>query len=258
MADGLIGYTGFVGGTLLRQRRFDDLYRSTNIGEIAGKEYGLLICAGAPAAKWKANKEPEEDRRNLARLMEALEKTRARTAVLISTIDVYPNPALVYEDTPFDAEAGGAYGRNRYELERFFARQFPEGFIVRLPGLFGEGLRKNFLFDLIRNPDSLKLTDRRSLFQFYNMARLWRDLETITGSGVRLFNVATPPVESGEVARRCFGVDFDNETGNGPVSYDMRTRRAAVFGRADEYIVSREEVMEEISAFAAREKAAQA
>src|ERR1035438_6640114 len=104
MASALIGHTGFVGGTLLRQRGFDDLYRSVNIGEIAGKEYDLLICAGAPAAKWKANKEPEEDRRNLLSLMEALGKTRARTAILISTIDVYASPAGGYEDTPIDGK----------------------------------------------------------------------------------------------------------------------------------------------------------
>ena len=34
MANALIGFTGFVGGTLLRQTQFEALYRSTNIKEI--------------------------------------------------------------------------------------------------------------------------------------------------------------------------------------------------------------------------------
>ena len=62
MTDALIGYSGFVGGTLLRQRAFEARYRSTNIGSIAGGEFELVVCAGAPAQKWIANRDPEADR----------------------------------------------------------------------------------------------------------------------------------------------------------------------------------------------------
>ena len=68
MADALIGYTGFVGSNLLRQRAFDATYNSKNIGDIAGREFELLVCAGAPAAKWLANSKPDEDAANLDRL----------------------------------------------------------------------------------------------------------------------------------------------------------------------------------------------
>ena len=57
MSEALIGYTGFVGQTLLRSKDFDDLYRSTNIQEIKNKSYDLVVGAGAPAKKWLANKE---------------------------------------------------------------------------------------------------------------------------------------------------------------------------------------------------------
>ena len=40
----LIGFSGFVGGTLLKQACFEDLYRSTNIGEIEGKSFDLVVC----------------------------------------------------------------------------------------------------------------------------------------------------------------------------------------------------------------------
>ncbi|WP_240726031.1 MULTISPECIES: hypothetical protein [unclassified Escherichia] len=59
--DALIGYSGFVGTTLLRQRRFDALYRSTNIDEIFGKTFDTVVCAAAPAQKWLANKDPADD-----------------------------------------------------------------------------------------------------------------------------------------------------------------------------------------------------
>ena len=61
MNSALIGYTGFVGGNLLRQFAFTDLYNSTNIETIAGRAYDLIVCAGAPGVMWKANKEPALD-----------------------------------------------------------------------------------------------------------------------------------------------------------------------------------------------------
>ncbi len=70
--DALIGYSGFVGTTLLRQRRFDAQYRSTNIGEIVGKTFDTVVCAGAPAQKWLANKDPADDIKKINNLIEKL------------------------------------------------------------------------------------------------------------------------------------------------------------------------------------------
>ena len=60
MSRALIGYTGFVGGNLHLQTPFDDVYNSKNIDSLRGKSYELVVCAGAPGVKWKANKEPEK------------------------------------------------------------------------------------------------------------------------------------------------------------------------------------------------------
>ena len=255
MRTALIGYSGFVGSTLLTQTTFDDLYRSTNIHEIEGRSYDFLVCAGAPAAKWKANRFPAEDAENLLRLERLLETTTAWTAVLVSTVDVYPRPIGVYEDSVIQEMEAHPYGRHRLNLEQFFTRHFSRAFVIRLPGLFGRGLRKNFIFDLIRNPQSLHLTHRDSIFQFYNMARLWDDLRRVTSRDVRLINMATPPVSARELARRCFGIKFDITTAAEPVQYDMRTHYASLFGATGEYIVSREEILNGISRFVEEETA---
>jgi hypothetical protein len=255
MANTLIGYTGFVGGVLSLQPGFDDLFRSTNIGEIAGREYDLLVCAGAPAAKWKANQRPEEDLANLRTLMASLSAARAKNAVLISTVDVYPDPQCVYEDAVIDPALGNAYGRHRLLLEQFFAEHFASSYIVRLPGLFGRGLKKNFIFDLVRNPASLSMTHCDSVFQFYNIERIWNDIQALIVSGVRLCNLATPPVSAKRVASDCFGFSFDNITDAGPVRYDIRTHHASVFGRSGDYISSLDEILRQIADFATGEKA---
>ena len=114
---GLIGHTGFVGGTLMRARDWDALYNSANITEIADESFDLLVCAGVSAVKWLANKDPEADRAGIKRLTDPLSTVRAREVVLISTIDVYPDPARGGDEgTVIDPAVNHPYGRHRFEL----------------------------------------------------------------------------------------------------------------------------------------------
>src|SRR5947209_7600902 len=103
MSTALIGNTGYVGSTLLRQTRFDELYHSTNIARIEGRHFDLVVCAGLPAAKWLANQDPTSDLANVQSLMKSLKTITAERFLLISTVDVYHQPAGVDEDSPIDA-----------------------------------------------------------------------------------------------------------------------------------------------------------
>ena len=91
---------GFVGSNLLRQSEFHKLYNSRNITDIQGQEFDYLVWAGAPAVKWLANKEPENDRENLLNLMNCLQSVKTQKLVLISPVYVYLEPLEVDEDTP--------------------------------------------------------------------------------------------------------------------------------------------------------------
>ena len=253
MASCLIGSTGFVGSTLLQQIQFDELYRSTNIAEIAGKSFNLLVCAGAPAAKWKANQDPEADWSNLERLMSCLRETRAERVVLISTVDVYRSPAGQDETTPADAVE--PYGKHRYALEEFVYNEFSSATVIRLPGLVGTGLRKNFLYDLAHH-NALHVTHADSVFQFYDMGRLWSDVERVLAAEEPLVNFATAPVRAGDVAEHCFDMSFTNRTEKPAVRYDMHTRFAGLFGHENPYMLSTEEVYEAVRRYAVGVRAA--
>jgi hypothetical protein len=255
MATALIGYSGFVGGSLLRQASFDDLYNSANIAEVEGQNYELIVCAGAPAVKWQANRQPGADWANLSRLMDHLAKVSAENFLLISTVDVYPAPRGVNEDSAIEASEAEPYGRHRRRLEEFVRGKFARACVVRLPGLFGEGLKKNFIYDLMHE-NCLHLTHAASVFQFYDLSRLWADLQTALCHGLPLVNFATEPVEARDVAARCFGLSFDNVTAQPPTHYDLRTKYAALFGGRGEYFYSAEETFERIRRFAASRGAA--
>jgi nucleoside-diphosphate-sugar epimerase len=248
----LIGYTGFVGGNLLAQRAFDALYNSSNIEEIAGRSFDLIVCAGAPAEKWKANAEPERDLANIERLAAALARASARRFVLLSTVDVFGSAIAVDEQSPVSTEGLHAYGRHRRMLEARIASSF-ETTIVRLPGLYGPGLKKNVIFDFLHDNDVQKV-DSRGVFQFYDTTRLWSDVDIAVRSRLPLVHLATEPVSVAAVARVAFGIEFDNRVAPAPARYDMRTRHAALFGGEGPYIEDSGRVLHGIAAFVARER----
>ena len=252
MPDALVGFTGFVGGNLLRQRRFDDLYNSRNIESIAGKEYELLVCAGAPAEKWKANRDPETDHANIQRLLTSLQQVRARHVVVVSTVDVYPAPVGVDEDTLIDRNACHAYGKHRLMLEEALAHQF-QTTIVRLPGLFGKGLKKNIIFDPLHD-NLVQQVHCESVFQFYDLEHLWTDVETARRGGVSLVNFATEPTSVGEVAAAGFGRVFANRPESPPARYDFKSRHASLFGGHSGYLYNKQQVLSGIAAFVAAER----
>ncbi|HVE85341.1 MAG TPA: pyridine nucleotide transhydrogenase [Myxococcales bacterium] len=248
MANALIGYTGFVGSNLLKQASFEGLYNSKNVGTIAGKIYDLVVCAGAPAEKWKANQDPEADRKVIGQLTAALEQVNAAQVVLISTVDVYPNPVEVDEGAEIEPDLATPYGRHRFGLEVFLTARF-NTLVVRLPGLYGQGLKKNVIYDFIHQ-NMLEKIHADSAFQFYGLDRLWADVEVALGAALKVVNFATEPVSVREVAREAFGVEFDHRPeGMAPARYDVRTRFAAALGGKDGYLQTREQVLAGITAF---------
>ena len=146
--DLLVGSTGFVGGNLMAAHSFAAACHSTDIAAQFSTAPDLCVYAGVPAAMFLANADPEADLAVMAAARENLRKIAPRKLVLISSIAVYADSRGKDEaDAPTPADLP-AYGRNRLQLEHWVRQDFPDALIVRLPALYGLGLRKNFLFDL--------------------------------------------------------------------------------------------------------------
>lgn len=257
MPDALIGFSGFVGQTLLRQRAFDDLYRSTNIGTIDGRAFGTVVCAGAPAQKWLANRDPEDDRRKIDALIERLDTIDCRHFTLISTVDVFGRPVGVDEASEVDENGLHAYGLNRRRLEQFVASRFDDHLIVRLPGLVGPRLRKNVIFDLL-NGNNLHAIDGRAQFQFYPMVNLSHDLELARAARLKLVHLTAEPLVVADIAKQAFGMSLDRAPEGAAARYDMRSLHAQVFGPAQHFQYSARETMLAIRAYAQSEPTASA
>jgi hypothetical protein len=219
MVSALIGHTGFVGSNLARQMHFDEFYNSKNIEEIRGRSFDLVVCAGAPGAKWYANAHPREDYDSIAQLVSALRNAEIRTLILISTID-----AIIAKD---------AYGENRRFLEIVNLHRG----IVRLPALFGLGLKKNALYDLMRGKRLDEIAPNAT-YQWYPLRRLAVDINRVNGE----VNFTSDPIAMSEIRDRFFpGLEIGPWREDAP-SYNVegdpafRLSKAEVFGEMEAFL----------------------
>jgi len=254
----LIGHTGFIGGNLARQTAFTDFYNSKNIGEIEGREFGLMVVSGVTATKWWANQNAEEDRRRIDSLLGNLSKVKAERVFVISTVDVYPVTRGVDESFDCHAAANHAYGVNRLYFEDEMKRLFPEARVVRIGGVFGHGLKKNLIYDLLHD-NGVEKINLGSSFQFYDVGGLWNDLVRMEDNDLSLVNLLTEPVTMGEIVERVFrDAAWGKVVGTEPgplAAYDVRTKYAEEMGGAGGYLASKAEVLDGLEAFVAAETA---
>lgn len=246
--DALIGHTGFVGSNLARERAFGAFFNSANIGEVAGRAFGTVVCAGVSAVKWLANREPERDAAAIEALTSPLATMRCARFVLVSTVDVYPVPVGVTEEDVPDAALAEPYGRHRRALEEWVMARFPCHHILRLPALFGPGLKKNALFDLMHghmcdriNPDAA--------FQWYPLTRFAADLARVLDAGPAVLNITAEPIAMRVIRDRFFpGLAIGAPALPAP-RYDVRTRHAALLGGRGPYHLDASQVLEEMGRF---------
>ena len=253
----LVGWSGFVGGSLDARIAPVARFRSTDVDQLPAADVDEVVCAGAPAEKWRANAEPEADWAGIRRLIDALDGSRATSCVLVSTVDVFADSRGVDETTPADTTQEQAYGRHRALLEEFVRERFDDVLVVRLPGMYGPGLKKNLVYDLVHQPEA-RFAHEDSGFQFYDVRDLWGHVLLARDAGLSVVNLATEPVTSAQVARECFGVDYRCDD-RPRVAYDLYTAHAAeLAGREGPYLRSADEVLTGIRTWGTRLPAAQA
>jgi hypothetical protein len=231
MKRALIGHTGFIGATLLADGGFTHGFDGGDLQDMRGARFDEVVCAAIPPG--------DDDHPAVAALLAVLARVQADRFVLISTTDVYPDPAQPLDET---AMPEGLANHPCGEVEQFVTSRFPNHAVARLPASFGEGLKSNALFDLLHNHQVERINGAAQL-QWYPIRRLPGDLVRIARAGLRLVNLVSEPIALRDVIARFFPA-----AGVGPESepaprYDLRTRHAALFGGAAPYITGRSLVL---------------
>jgi hypothetical protein len=258
MKRALIGHTGFVGSNLKAAGGFTHLFNSANIADIEGETFDEIVCAGVAGVKWLANKEPERDWQGIRVLLDALGTVKTRRFVLISTIDVYPDPSRSDDEgADLSPDAGQAYGRHRLRVERFVLDRFPGALVARLPALFGPGLKKNVLFDLLHDNQTDRINPA-AVFQWYPVERLAGDLATAASAGLGLVNLFPEPVASASIIDGMFPGARVGLPAEPAPRYGLRSRHADLFGGRNGFVMSAGAVLADMARFVEAERAAQA
>ena len=98
--------------------------------------------------------------------------------------------------------------------------------------------------------NALAFTDSRSRYQFYNLGRLWQDIEAARAAGLTRLHLCTPPISAAEVYTAVTGkADWTNELPRSPFDYDLRSRYAAVLGGSGDYLCTKEEELDDVTHF---------
>lgn len=250
----LIGATGFVGSFLGRGTAFDAEFSSRTIGNIRGQHFERIVCCGVPAVKWAANREPEVDRRSINALTDALRATECDELIHISTIDVYGRPVGVNEDDEGDQPGDEPYGRHRRELEDELRSFMPLVRAIRLPALFGSGLKKNVLFDLI-NDHRTEFINPASVFQWYSLDDLAGDIERVSEFDLTTVNLTSEPIGVQDIIDQFFPDAVVGPSDASTASkYDVRSKWAELWGGQQGYMYSSSDVMDKLHSFIASQR----
>lgn len=177
MVKSLVGYTGFVGSNIYNYGEFDNVYNSKNIESAYDTNPDLLVYSGISAEKYLANRNPEEDYKKIESAIYNIKRINPASIVLISTIDVYKRPIDVDENSMIETEGLEPYGLNRYYLEKWVEENFENSLIVRLPGLYGINIKKNFIYDIIHRIPFMLTNDKiaeiseikSDIYEFYDL-----------------------------------------------------------------------------------------
>lgn len=95
---------------------------------------------------------------------------------------------------------------------------------------------------------ALNFTDSRSIYQFFCLSYLYETIEKCLEKKIKKINLVTPPVSTGEVYEYLSGDKFENVLAKEPFNYDLRTKYTE-----SGYIMSKEQELEDISAFVKNE-----
>lgn len=224
--DALIGHTGFVGSNLARQMHFDKFYNSKNIEEIRGRSFDTVVCAGAPGAKWLANEWPKEDWMAVCALALNVRLIKFRRLIVISTVDV--------------VSFYSAYAVHRAYLEMAVD---PLANIVRLPALFGSGLKKNALYDLMHG-QRLDEIAPNAAYQWYPLRRLGNDIRRVRLADISQINLVSEPITMEEIRARFFPHLTIGPPRDGAPMYNVSCDHP-------EFWLSKGEIMDEMGLFLA-------
>jgi len=244
----IIGYTGFIGGYLTKHLKTNNLYNTKNIENISKRNFDVVYCCAPNSAMWIANKDPVEDFIKVSKLIKNLKNIKTKIFILISTIEVFKNKNSCNEESlDFNNEIY-SYGYNRFLIEEATRKIFKNLFIVRLPIVYGEGVKKNIVFDLKNN--ILNLLNLNDILQFYPVELLLNDINLAIKHNIDIINLCSEPIKVKELLIFCSKSGIANKSlKNTKIrKYNMTSNYSNIW-KNEKYTYKKHFIMDDIKKF---------
>ncbi len=193
----VIGGRGFVGSAICQAARRAG-WDVTAVGRgdyshMAGRPFDIVINANGNARRYLAERDPAADfDASVRSVVRSLADFSCRHYVLVSTVDVYDDPAredATDENAAIDLARLGPYGFHKRLAELCVMRQAPSWQVFRLGQMVGPHLRKGPVFDLLHGlPLRIAATSEMPFLDTRTMARMVCELIVRAPSG-QVYNV---------------------------------------------------------------------
>ncbi len=259
----LAGYTGFIGSNIFARasNRIDGIFNTQNIEKAYGLEPDVLIYAGLKPDRELAERAPYQHLEKVLEAQETIRKINPYKIVLISSTDVYKNPVGVDEENSVfavgsdkaDKKGISPYNLNRYYLEEWVRKYYPESLIMRLAVPYGLNYKHNYI-RRFADEKEMKWVDSNSKYQFYPLSRIWEDIQTALAEKLTLLNLTSEPITAGELFKELTGRELPQKADKDArkklvQTYDVMSIHAGLFGGSEHYICKKSEIMGSIRQF---------
>jgi dTDP-4-dehydrorhamnose reductase len=256
MKNALIGFSGFIGLNLKKKLKNNcDYYNSKNIQNIQGKNYNKIYCCGNDSRIWNVNQHPFEDLINITFLAKNLLNVGCKKFILISTIEIYNKKKTLErydENTDPSLKKKLNYGSNRLFFEKFIKYKFKNILILRLPIVYGEKMKKNLIYDIIKNNNNININPN-DILQYYPVSFLFKDINIALQKNLNNINLSSAPLPT-KTLLNYFKIYLNAAKRKKNVrKYNMTSIHANIFNRKD-YRFSKKEIFSDIVKFIIKKK----
>lgn len=214
---------GLIGKRLAKFVNPTHTFNSKTLLDLPMNDYDTVYVAAPSGNRIWASENPGFDQASTGLLIRNLLVTRCNRIVLMSTGDTQVRP-------------DSGYGKNRLELETAVRGRFSNHYIIRLPGLIGNDITKNILYDIKHQTEWATKINTLTKQQWYPLDNLEQDITSILSNDQREVNLVSEPILNQDIVDQ-FKQSTVNTTSPG-INYDLGP-----------YTYTKEEIFEAISLY---------
>jgi len=214
---------GLIGKRLQQFVNATHVFDSKTLLDVPLHEYHTVYVAAPSGNRIWASENPDADQASTGLLIRTLLILKCQRIVLISTGDTQVRPDI-------------GYGQHRLELENAVRGRFSNHYVIRLPGLIGNDITKNILYDIKHKTEWATKINTNTQQQWYPLDNLEQDIASILSDDKREVNLVSEPILNQDIVDQFS--QLTAKTIGSSIKYDLRP-----------YKYTKEEIFDAISLY---------